>query len=317
MLPRARASPTSADLVALQGYAPLYSDFDSFYTRRLKLRIDDCFGRPVTAVACRTATILNRTSNNNNTTFTFTGETTQALNVASYNYLGFSQSRGACADQAEAMVKVFGVSSAGGRADVGTTDLHVQAERLVASFIGTEDAMIVGMGFATNSTTLPALVSKGCLVISDELNHASIRFGARLSGSMVRQYKHNDMNDLENLLKECISQGQPRTHRPWKKILIVVEGLYSMEGTLVDLPRILELKEQYKVSRARGRRAGIDSDSTCPQFFLFVDEAHSIGALGPRGRGVCDYFNVDPRSVDILMGTFTKCTSHRFLLPSF
>lgn len=146
------------------------------------------------------------------------------------------------------MVKLFGVSSAGARADVGTTDLHVQAERLVADFVGTEDAMIVGMGFATNSTTLPALVSKGCLVISDELNHASIRFGARLSNSMVRQYKHNDMEDLENLLRECVSQGQPRTHRPWKKILIIVEGLYSMEGTLVDLPRILELKEQYKVS---------------------------------------------------------------------
>lgn len=230
-----------------QGYAPLYSDFDSFYTRRLKLRIDDCFGRPVTSVASRTATLLNRTSSNFFTSFTFTGETTQALNVSSYNYLGFAQSRGACADQAEATVKHFGVSSAGGRADVGTNDLHVQAERLVANFVGTEDAMIVGMGFATNSTTLPALVSKGCLVISDELNHASIRFGARLSGSMVRQYKHNDMEDLEALLRECVSQGQPRTHRPWKKILVIVEGLYSMEGTMVDLPRMLELKQKYKV----------------------------------------------------------------------
>ena len=107
--------------------------------------------------------------------------------------------------------------------------------------------MIVSMGFATNSTTLPALVAKGCLVISDELNHSSIRFGARLSGAMVRQYKHNDMESLESLLREVISQGQPRTHRPWKKILIVVEGLYSMEGTLVDLPAILQLKKKYKV----------------------------------------------------------------------
>lgn len=169
------------------------------------------------------------------------------MNVSSYNYLGFAQSRGACADQAESTVRNFGVTTCGARADVGTTDLHVQAERLVAAFLGTEDAMMIGMGFATNSTTLPAIVSKGCLVISDELNHASIRFGARLSGSMVRQYKHNDMKDLENLLRECVSQGQPRSHRPWKKILIVVEGLYSMEGTLVDLPRILELKDKYKV----------------------------------------------------------------------
>ncbi|KAM0746045.1 PLP-dependent transferase [Meredithblackwellia eburnea MCA 4105] len=269
------------------GYAPLFSDFDSFYTRRLKLRIDDAFARPVTAVAGRTATLLDRTSANFNTSFSFTGETTQALNVSSYNYLGFAQSRGACADQAESMVNLYGVTAAGARADVGTSDLHIQAERLMAAFLGTEDAMIVATGFATNSTTLPALVSKGCLVISDELNHASIRFGARLSGAMIRQYKHNDMDDLEALLRECVSQGQPRTHRPWKKILLVVEGLYSMEGTLVDLPRVLELKQIYK-------------------FYLYCDEAHSIGALGPRGRGVCDYFGVNPRDVDILMGTFTK-----------
>ncbi|GAA5866804.1 hypothetical protein JCM1840_004272 [Sporobolomyces johnsonii] len=269
------------------GYAPLFSDFDSFYTRRLKLRIEDCFGRPITAVAARTAICLDRTPSNFFADFTFTGETTQALNVSSYNYLGFAQSRGPCADQAEDIVRKMGVTTAGGRNDVGTSDLHVQAERLVAAFLGAEDSMIVSMGFATNSTNLPALMCKGCLIISDELNHSSIRFGARLSGAMVRQYKHNDMEDLENLLRECVSQGQPRTHRPWKKILLVVEGLYSMEGTLVDLPRILELKTTYK-------------------FYLYVDEAHSIGALGPRGRGVCDYFGIDPRRIDILMGTFTK-----------
>lgn len=269
------------------GYAPLFSDFDSFYTRRLKLRIEDCFARPVTGVAGRTATCLDRTPTNHFADFVFTGETTQALNVSSYNYLGFAQSRGPCADEAESIVREMGVTTAGARNDVGTSALHVQAERLVADFVGTQDAMIVSMGFATNSTNLPALVSKGCLVISDELNHSSIRFGARLSGAMVRQYKHNDMVDLENLLREVISQGQPRTHRPWKKILIIVEGLYSMEGTLVDLPRLLELKDIYK-------------------FYLYVDEAHSIGALGPRGRGVCDYFGIDPRRVDILMGTFTK-----------
>ncbi|KAG7145349.1 Serine palmitoyltransferase 2 like protein [Verticillium longisporum] len=95
------------------------------------------------------------------------------------------------------------------------------------------------------------------------------------------------MHNLEKKLREAISQGQPRTHRPWKKILVVVEGLYSMEGTMCDLPGILELKDKYK-------------------FYLFIDEAHSVGALGPRGRGVCDYFGVDPARVDILMGTLTK-----------
>lgn len=143
------------------------------------------------------------------------------------------------------------------------------------------------MGFATNSTTLPVLVSKGCLIISDELNHSSIRFGSRLSGAFVRMFKHNDMKDLEKLLREVISQGQPRTHRPWKKILVVVEGLYSMEGTICNLPGLVELRRKYK-------------------FYLYVDEAHSIGALGPHGRGVCDYFGIDPAQVDICMGTFTK-----------
>lgn len=147
--------------------------------------------------------------------------------------------------------------------------------------------MVFSMGYVTNVSTFPALVSNGCLIISDELNHASIRTGARLSGAAIRSFKHNDMKDLEAVLRETISQGQHRTHRPWRKILVVVEGLYSMEGTMCDLPGILALKRKYK-------------------FYLYIDEAHSIGALGPRGRGVCDYFGVDPAEVDILMGTLTK-----------
>jgi len=215
------------------------------------------------------------------------GSRTRALNISSYNYLGFAQGKGACADAVEESVERYGLAACGTRLESGTLDLHVQAEALVASFLGMEDALISSMGFATNSTIIPALVSKGCLVISDELNHASIRFGVRLSGANVRTFKHNDMSSLESLLREVISQGQPKTHRPWKKILLIVEGLYSMEGTLVNLPRIIELKKKYK-------------------FYLFVDEAHSIGALGPHGRGVSDYFGVPPRSIDILMGTFTK-----------
>jgi serine palmitoyltransferase len=125
------------------------------------------------------------------------------------------------------------------------------------------------------------------LIISDELNHASIRYGARLSGASIEMFKHNDVNALEKKLREVISQGQPRTHRPWKKILVVVEGLYSMEGSMCNLPGILSLKKRYK-------------------FHLFIDEAHSIGAIGPRGRGICDYFGIDTREVDILMGTLTK-----------
>lgn len=91
------------------------------------------------------------------------------------------------------------------------------------------------------------IASKGCLIISDELNHSSIVFGARLSGASIRVFKHNNMGDLRNLLREVISQGQPRTHRPWKKILVIVEGLYSMEGSIVNLPELIRLKREFKV----------------------------------------------------------------------
>lgn len=188
-----------------------------------------------------------RSSTDQNNTFQLTGTTTRALNVSSYNYLGFASSTGGCADAVEMAIKRYGVASAGARHEASTTDLHLQCEKLVAKFLGVEAAMVVSMGYATNSTTIPALVGKGCLVISDEFNHASIRAGVRMSGASMRWYKHNDMDVLENLLREVISQGQPRTHRPWKKILVIVEGLFSMEGSLVDLPRLIELKKRYKV----------------------------------------------------------------------
>ncbi|KAI9494488.1 pyridoxal phosphate-dependent transferase [Zychaea mexicana] len=246
-----------AHLKTSNGYAPLVSDFDSFYTRRLYMRIR------------------------------LTGEKSNKLNLASYNYLGFSDNKGPCADAVEKAANQYGLASTSVRAEAGSTHLLGEVERMVARFVGKEDAMCVSMGFATNSTTIPAIVDKGCLVISDELNHASIVFGVRLSGASVRVFKHNNMDDLRELLREVISQGQPRTHRPWKKILVIVEGLYSMEGTMVNLPGLVELKKEFG-------------------FYLYVDEAHSIGALGENGGGICDFFGVDPANVDIMMGTFTK-----------
>ncbi|KAI4178519.1 MAG: hypothetical protein L6R41_008357 [Letrouitia leprolyta] len=269
------------------GYAPLNSDFDNFYVRRLQLRINDCFARPVTGVPGRFITLLDRTSNDGNQHFQLTGTTTETLNMSSYNYLGFAQSEGPCADAVEETVKKYGLSLASPRGDSGTSELHLEVEDLIAKFVGKESSIVYSMGYGTNASVFSALVGKGCLVISDELNHASIRFGLRLSGSMIEMFKHNDVKSLERKLREVIANGQPRHHRPWKKILVVVEGLYSMEGSMVNLPGIIELKRKYK-------------------FNLFVDEAHSIGALGPRGRGVCDYFGVDPSEVDILMGTLTK-----------
>jgi len=274
-------------LKAYNGYAPLNDDFDNFYVRRLKMRIDDCFARPTTGVPGRYITLIDRKSDDFNRTYQFTGTHTETLNMSSYNYLGFAQSEGPCADAVDETVRKYGLSSCSSRADVGTNDLAVEVEREIARFVGKPAAMVFSMGFVTNAGSFPALVSKGCLLLSDELNHASIRIGARLSGAVIKSFKHNDMADLEKKLREAIAQGQPRTHRPWKKILVAVEGLYSMEGTMVDLPGVVALKRKYK-------------------FFLYVDEAHSIGALGPQGRGVCDYFGVDPAEVDILMGTLTK-----------
>ncbi len=277
-------------LKARNGYAPLNSDFDNFYIRRLQMRIADCFARPTTGVPGRFINLLDRKPfvyNQSRQTFEPTGTTTETLNMSSYNYLGFAQSEGPCADAVEAAIRKYGIAMASPRGDSGTSDLHLEVEDLVANFVGKPAAMVFSMGFVTNATAFPALVGKGCLIISDELNHSSIRFGARLSGAMIEMFKHNDMADLETVLREVISQGQPRTHRPWKKILVAVEGLYSMEGNMCNLPGLLALKKKYK-------------------FNLFVDEAHSVGALGPRGRGVCDYFGIDPVEIDILMGTLTK-----------
>lgn len=276
-----------AHLRMCNGYAPLVSDFDSFYTRRLYVRIRDCWNRPITGVASRSVKLLDRTSDDYNKTFRLTGTTTEAINFASYNYLGFAQNTGVCADAVEEAVKQLGPCSASPRAEAGGLSLHRQLEANVARFVGKPAAMVVSMGFATNSTTIPALVRKGCLIISDELNHSSIVFGARLSGASIRVFKHNNMDSLRALLREVISQGQPRTHRPWKKIMVIVEGLYSMEGSIVNLPALVQLRKEFG-------------------FYLYVDEAHSIGALGENGGGVCDFYGISPYHVDILMGTFTK-----------
>lgn len=269
------------------GYAPLDSKFDSFLRRRLKRRIDDCYCQPITGVPGRTVHILDRYSPDYNITQIYTGGKTCALNLSSYNYLAFSQGHGGWADAVAESIRQYGVSSCGTRLGSGSNDLHVLAEALIARFMGTEDALVCSMGFATNSTFIPALAGKGSLIISDELNHTSMRVGIRQSGAEIRIFKHNNMSSLESVLREAISQGQPKTHRAWKKIVVIVEGLYSMEGTLLNLPKIVELKQKYK-------------------FYLYIDEAHSIGSLGSRGRGVTDYFNVPPGSIDVLMGTFSK-----------
>ncbi|XP_046877129.1 serine palmitoyltransferase 2b [Hypomesus transpacificus] len=269
-------------------FVPLYQDFENFYTRNLYMRIRDNWNRPICSVPGAKMDLMERVSHDYNWTFEHTGKVVkEVINMGSYNYLGFAENTGPCADAATNATLKYGVGVASTRHEMGNLDLHEELEQLVARFLGVESSMVFGMGFATNSMNIPALTGKGCLILSDELNHASLVLGARLSGSTIRVFKHNNMQSLEKMLRDAIVHGQPRTHRPWKKILILVEGIYSMEGSIVRLPEVIALKKRYKA-------------------YLYLDEAHSVGALGPRGGGVVEYFGLDPRDVDVMMGTFTK-----------
>jgi len=165
--------------------------------------------------------------------------------------------------------------------------IHEELEETVARFIGKEAAMVFTMGFGTNASTIPSLCGSGDLLISDALNHTSIVTGARSSGAAIRVFQHNDPKSLEEILRESITNGIPRRNRPWKKIIVMVEGIYSMEGAICNLRPIVDICKKYKA-------------------YIYVDEAHSIGALGATGRGICEYAGVDPSEVDVLMGTFTK-----------
>jgi len=277
----------STEYLTSPGWVPLYRSFESFYNRNMYRPVRDCWNRPICSSPSAEFDLVERITDDHGWTFTNTGKTIRALNMGSYNYLGFSENSSACTDAAEKATRSYGVGVCSNRHELGTLDIHRRLEKLVADFLGVEAAITFGMGFATNSMNIPILVSKGCLILSDELNHASLVLGARLSGATIRVYKHNNMTDLEGKLRDALLNGQPRTRRPWKKILILVEGVYSMEGSIVRLHDIIRLKKKYKA-------------------YLYLDEAHSVGALGPHGRGVVDYWGCDPADVDILMGTFTK-----------
>ncbi|XP_002734812.1 serine palmitoyltransferase 2-like [Saccoglossus kowalevskii] len=270
-----------------KGFVPLYSDFESFYTRNLYRRIRDCWNRPICSTPGGWFDIMERTSSDYNWHLDVTGKSSRCINLGSYNYLGFAEDSGTCAEASQETLIKYGAGVCSTRQELGNLDIHIELEKLVAQFLGLESAMVFGMGFATNALNIPALLGKGCLILSDELNHASLVLGCRLSGASIKTFKHNDMKSLENVLRNSIIDGEPGTYRPWKKILIIVEGIYSMEGSIANLPELVRLKKKYNA-------------------YLYLDEAHSIGALGPNGRGVVDYYGMDPRDVDIMMGTFTK-----------
>lgn len=178
---------------------------------------------------------------------------------------------------AKAAIDQYGTGCAGSRFLNGTLDLHVKLEKELAEFEHKDDVLCFSTGFFVNAGVLAVICGREDYIICDERDHASIVDGRRLSFATCLKYKHNDMEDLEKQLKKC---------RPESIKLIVVDGVFSMEGDLANLPEIVRLKKEYNAS-------------------LMVDEAHGLGVFGKEGRGVCDHFGVTDE-VDLIMGTFSK-----------
>ena len=171
----------------------------------------------------------------------------------------------------------YGSGCAGSRFLNGTLDIHVQLEKELAEFVHKDEALCFSTGFTVNSGVIATVVGKGDYIICDDRDHASIVDGRRLSFARTLHYKHNDMDDLERVLKTLPQEAIK---------LIVIDGVFSMEGDLAKLPEIVALKKKYNCS-------------------IMVDEAHGLGVFGKQGRGVCDHFGLSDE-VDLIMGTFSK-----------
>lgn len=199
------------------------------------------------------------------------------LNLCSNNYLGLCSDARIC-DRARAMIDVFGVGPGAVRTIAGTLSPHVELERKLAEFKGTEASMVVQSGFCANLSAVPPLVGKGDLVFSDELNHASIIDACRLSGATILRYAHNSPSGLREVLES-------RKNDPCRK-LVVTDGVFSMDGDVAPLPDLVEAAESYGA-------------------MIMVDDAHGEGVLGRGGRGIVDHFGLHGR-VDVEVGTLSK-----------
>lgn len=200
----------------------------------------------------------------------------KVLMFGSNSYLGLTNHPKVIEAAVEA-TKKYGTGCAGSRFLNGTLDLHLELEKELAEFVGKEDAIIYSTGFQVNLGVVSCVTGREDYVICDELDHASIVEGRRLSFSTALKYKHNDMDALEKELQKCKSD---------KVKLIVVDGVFSMEGDIANLPEIVRLAKQYNAS-------------------IMVDEAHGLGVLGDHGRGTCNHFGLT-NDVDLIMGTFSK-----------
>jgi len=203
------------------------------------------------------------------------------LNFSSYDYVGLNR-HPAVSLAAKVAIDQYGTSVSASRIVSGERAFHRELEAALADFYEAQAALVFVSGHATNVSTIAALMESADLVVHDELAHNSILVGAKLSGATVRPFRHNDMAALEKLLVE--------ERACYKNALVIVEGLYSMDGDIPDLPRLIELKQWHNA-------------------WLMVDEAHALGVLGKHGRGVAEHFDIDPSDVDIWMGTLSKALS--------
>ncbi|MEV6820014.1 aminotransferase class I/II-fold pyridoxal phosphate-dependent enzyme [Nocardiopsis dassonvillei] len=200
------------------------------------------------------------------------------VNYSSYNYLG-TNGHPRIRKAVDDAVAEHGTSVSASRLIGGEIGLHGELERTIADFIGVDDALVQVGGHSTNVNILGNLFGEDDLILHDSLAHNSLIQGALLSDAKRKPFKHNDMENLEQELARL----RPR----FRNVVIVVEGVYSMDGDLCPLPELLRIKEHHDA-------------------FLMIDEAHSIGTVGRAGRGVASHFGVDPRRVDIHMGTLSK-----------
>jgi 8-amino-7-oxononanoate synthase/acyl carrier protein len=202
----------------------------------------------------------------------------EMISWSSYNYLGMSGDPVVTQAVKEA-VERYGTSCSASRLVSGEKPLHRELEKAIASFIGVEDAICMVGGHATNETTIGHLFGSGDLILHDSLSHNSIIQGCLLSGARRRPFPHNDWKTLDELLTDL--RGE------YRRCLIVIEGVYSMDGDYPDLPQFVHLRKKHKA-------------------FLMVDEAHSAGTMGLHGRGIAEHFDIDPKEVDLWMGTLSK-----------
>lgn len=202
----------------------------------------------------------------------------EMVSFSAYNYLNLS-GHPAVSKASKEAIDQYGTSASASRLVAGQKDLHLELEEEIADFIGTEEAMVLVGGHATNESVIGHLMGPGDLILHDALAHNSIIQGAILSGARRRPFRHNDWEAAEEVLRNF--------RHEYRRVLIVIEGVYSMDGDFPELPRFIELRNKYKS-------------------LLMIDEAHSIGVLGEKGHGIGEQFDVDRTEVDIWMGTLSK-----------